>query len=93
MKYIKKSSKVSAVQWFKLGDHEKVQPYTQDNPKLGWLNTAFGGTVVSPGDWVVDGDDGYVYTVKPDIFEKNYELLDKSCFTSKCIIPSADQIR
>lgn len=76
MKYIKKSAKVDASQWFKHGDHNLVTEYTPEKPELGWLNTTFGGTVVFPGDWVVSDSDGFVYTVKSGIFEKNYEHLD-----------------
>lgn len=29
----------------------------------------------SPGDWIVTGVDGEKYPVKPDIFEKTYEII------------------
>ena len=29
----------------------------------------------SPGDWIVTGVDGERYPVKPDIFDRTYEVL------------------
>lgn len=30
---------------------------------------------IKPGDWIITGINGELYPCKPDIFEKNYELV------------------
>ena len=39
----------------------------------GWVNTAEGGHIVCPGDWIITGIKGEKYPCKHDIFEKTYE--------------------
>ncbi len=39
----------------------------------GWIDTAEGGHVVCPGDYIITGVNGEQYPCKPDIFEKTYE--------------------
>ena len=40
-----------------------------------YINTLEGIMKASPGDWIVTGVDGEKYPVKPDIFEKTYEII------------------
>lgn len=41
----------------------------------GWIETLEGGHIVTAGDWIMIGVNGERWPVKPDIFEKTYELL------------------
>lgn len=43
---------------------------------LFFIKTLEGDMKVSPGDWVVTGVNGEKWAVKPDIFEKTYEIVD-----------------
>lgn len=76
MKYKTRSTIVDAVQWFKLGDHEEVKPYSPDYPNLGYLSTDIGWCVVSPGDWIVTTETGIVYRCKSSVFNATYEKVD-----------------
>ena len=40
-----------------------------------YIDTLEGVMKASPGDWIVTGIDGEKYPVKPDIFEKTYEII------------------
>ncbi|VNM35160.1 prophage Lp2 protein 33 [Streptococcus pneumoniae] len=40
-----------------------------------YIDTLEGVMKASPGDWIVTGVDGEKYPVKPDIFEKTYEVI------------------
>ena len=40
-----------------------------------YIDTLEGVMKASPGDWIVTGVDGEKYPVKPDIFEKTYEII------------------
>ena len=42
----------------------------------GWIDTAEGGHVVCPGDYVIIGVRGERYPCKPGIFVQTYELLE-----------------
>lgn len=39
----------------------------------GWIDTAEGGHIVCPGDWIITGVKGEKYPCKPDIFAATYE--------------------
>lgn len=73
-----KSVMVKAVQWFKIGDHERV--VLRDHPyypkvKSPMLWTAHGWEIVKPGDWIIlDGSKQSV--CDPDIFESTYEPVE-----------------
>lgn len=41
-----------------------------------YINTLEGKMKASKGDWIVTGVHGEQYPVKPEIFEKTYELVD-----------------
>ena len=68
MKYRQKPVVIEATQWFKLGDHPAVLggycPYI-DTPERDIL--------VEPGDWIITGVKGELFTFKPDLFELIYE--------------------
>jgi len=73
---------IEAIQWFKHGDHKKVEHLDPRHPidihaidpdKFGWCPTLEGGHVVSPGDWIICGVHGEYYPCKPDIFKKTYQ--------------------
>ena len=40
-----------------------------------YIDTLEGVMKASPGDWIVTGVYGEKYPVKPDIFEKTYEII------------------
>lgn len=88
MKFRKKPVVIEATQWFKHGDHDKVESYDDysglDHHRIcehcaikmfahGWVPTLEGGHIVCPGDWIITGVKGEHYPCKPDIFEQTYE--------------------
>ena len=40
-----------------------------------YIDTLEGVMKTSPGDWIITGVNGEKYPVKPDIFQKTYEIL------------------
>ncbi len=40
-----------------------------------YIKTLEGVMKASPGDWIITGVNGEKYPVKPDIFQKTYEIL------------------
>jgi len=42
----------------------------------GWIDTAEGGHVVCPGDFVITGVKGERYPCKPDVFHQTYDRVD-----------------
>lgn len=73
-KFRKKPVVIEATQWFRHGDHEKVERYLiGDDDTNGWLETLEGGHVVTPGDWIIKGVAGEFYPCKPEIFAATYE--------------------
>lgn len=44
--------------------------------KVQYIDTLEGQMKASIGDWIVTGVNGERYPVKPDIFEKTYEILE-----------------
>lgn len=87
-KFRKKPVVIEATQWFKDGDHEKVEPIFgvgsvgygtcqhQDRTDHGVIKTLEGFGVVCPGDWIICGVAGEYYPCKPSIFEATYEKVD-----------------
>lgn len=89
-KFQKKPVIIEAIQWFKLGDHTRVQPFLKNGKILvsqcvhcglpysqhGWVDTLEGGHIVCPGDWIIEGISGEFYPCKPDIFEATYARVD-----------------
>ena len=80
MKYRKKPIVIEATQWFKHGDHPKVEMDCVVGPGdiiLGWISTLEGGHEVTPGDFIITGIKGEHYPCKPDIFEATYEKVEE----------------
>jgi hypothetical protein len=79
MKYRKKPIVIEATQWFKHGDHPKVEvDYSRSKDiVLGWISTLEGGHIVTPGDFIITGIKGEHYPCKPDIFEATYEKVEE----------------
>ncbi|CBI12915.1 hypothetical protein Si065_00712 [Streptococcus infantarius subsp. infantarius] len=44
--------------------------------KVQYIDTLEGRMKASVGDWIITGVDGERYPVKPDIFQKTYEVLE-----------------
>lgn len=78
--YRKKPVVITAVQWFKDGDHpsviRKAGPNRHADEGIPWCPTLEGGHVVTPGDWIITGVKGEHYPCKPDIFALTYEAAD-----------------
>ena len=79
MKYRKKPIIIEATQWFKHGDHPKVEMdcVGPGDIILGWISTLEGGHEVTPGDFIITGIKGEHYPCKPDIFEATYEKVEE----------------
>jgi hypothetical protein len=79
MKYRKKPIVIEATQWFKHGDHPKVEMDFAGSGDivLGWISTLEGGHEVTPGDFIITGIKGEHYPCKPDIFEATYEKVEE----------------
>lgn len=79
--YRKKPVVIRAKQWFKMGDHHKVELYARGDDKgqehLGCIKTLESGQtgfhIVSVGDWIIEGVKGEFYACKPDVFSLTYE--------------------
>lgn len=69
-RFRKKPVVISAEQWYPDREIEGVQH--------GLIETLEGTMAVSPGDWVITGVKGEIYSCKPDIFEASYEAVDES---------------
>lgn len=70
MKYRKRPVIVDAVQWFKDGDHPRVQGFTDSSD--GWMEGKHGPRMVFPGDYIVTEGEN-VYPVRPDVFLREFE--------------------
>ena len=70
MKYRKKPVVVEATQWFEMGDHPFVEPWSDGEYRIRTLE---GEMIVTPGDFIITGVKGEHYPCKPDIFELTYE--------------------
>jgi hypothetical protein len=79
MKFRKKPVVIEATQWFKMGDHPKVEQHPSHDPeskRWGWIETLEGGHIVTSGDWIITGVQGEHYPCKPDIFDMTYEVAE-----------------
>jgi hypothetical protein len=79
MKYRKKPIIIEATQWFKHGDHPKVEVYLAGPGDIvfGSILTLEGGHIVTPGDFIITGIKGEHYPCKPDIFHATYEKVEE----------------
>lgn len=48
--------------------------FTKPRPHI---HTLEGNHYIIVGDWIIEGINGEHYPIKPDIFEKTYEIVDK----------------
>jgi len=80
MKFRKKPVVIEALQWIE--NEDRMASFVGMNTWLAtdidhdgafYLNTLEGPMRVSPGDWVIRGVKGELYSCKPDIFELTYE--------------------
>lgn len=55
---------------------KQVEVTAYQTDKTVYIETLEGTMKASKGDWIVTGIKGERYPVKPDIFEKTYELAD-----------------
>lgn len=87
MKYRKRPVVIDAEQFFPdrhpwpegvLGiDPDHPAPIVADHEATAWgIQTLEGWHLVSSGDWIVTGVKGERYSVKSDIFELTYELVE-----------------
>lgn len=89
-KYIRKSYPVIATQWFKLGDHEKVNSIKFSRNKPCWLcrkeMMKHGTTIkdgrkveICPGDWIIeDIQNKIIITIMSDYeFKFEYEKYEE----------------
>lgn len=81
MKFKKKPLVIDATQWFKDGDHPAVKIWDRGGhvyPNgMALINTLGDEMTVRPGDWIIDGVNGY-RLCRPDTFAATYELAEWS---------------
>ena len=87
-RFTKKPVTITAIQWFKSGDHPAVRDISDsddlyftgmggstlvEREKFGVIGTLESPNhLVTPGDWIITGVQGEHYPCKPDIFEATY---------------------
>ena len=83
MKFRKRIQIIEAWQWFKHGDVPEVTaiPLNQKvgdakRAKLGWLETAQGGHIIFPGDWIIIDQKGNISSCNAETFQRLYEPLE-----------------
>lgn len=76
MKYRKRPIIVDAVQWFKDGDHPRVDKFCHDGVQYIWTGNQY--FPVEPGDWIIFKPNGTSCVVKPGVFEETYEPVGDS---------------
>jgi hypothetical protein len=74
MKCRKKPVVIEATQWFKDGDHPKVNWISWKG--FGRIDTLEGEMQVTPGDWIITGVKGEFYPCKDEIFKLTYEAVE-----------------
>ena len=90
MKARKKPIVLECTQWFKMGDHPKVVPFTSSYERTGnckhcgktieyhgWVKTLEGGHIVCPSDIIMTGTQGENWPVKENIFKETYEIVEE----------------
>ena len=79
MKYTKKPVTIEAIQW--TGDNQvDVEEFLDGEGRFHgkdlFISTAEGMTIVSKDDYIIQANDGNLYSRKPEFFEKNYTESD-----------------
>lgn len=75
-----RQTKLNAIQWNKHGDHPSVTRIPEDNLLrnplyFGYLQRYSSiGLIVSPGDWIVEYEDGSYHRFREDEFHKTFEI-------------------
>lgn len=76
--YVKRPIEVQATQWFKLGDHIKVEAlFICNKIEEFFIDTLEGKMNVIPGDWIITGIKGEHYPCKDEIFKETYEIVNE----------------
>jgi hypothetical protein len=85
----RKTATITAVQWWKMGDHpavvmtDDVSPAIEAGHAIPWIRTLEGGHIVTPGDWIATGAKGEHWPIKADIFALTYEPVATSAPTGE----------
>jgi hypothetical protein len=82
VRWVRKPIEVEAVQWFKLGDHPRVELYTDGGTTMadcgfpqnqhGKVKTATGYFGVCPGSWVITDENGLDFWMDEQSFKANF---------------------
>lgn len=74
MKYRKKSVEIDAFPWTRGCEMpEWASRKLTEHSEFALIDTLEGIMTATPGDFIIRGVEGEVYSCKPDIFEKTYE--------------------
>lgn len=57
--------------------HKKAYYYVENHVPLLMIETLEGKMIANVGDYIIKGVHGEIYSCKPDIFHKTYELLEE----------------
>lgn len=69
--------KPTVIEAFQFTGDNLVGPlYRGPEEKNAYIDSLEGVFIVSPGDWVITGVKGEYYSIKPNIFELNYDPLE-----------------
>lgn len=60
-------------EWLQKADEHGLIKAREDDMSYLTIKTPRGELVCSPGDYVILGEDGWIYPCNPDIFEQTYE--------------------
>ena len=55
----------------------KFDPNYHEGPRM-WVATLEGVMIVTPGDWIIKGIEGELYSCKNAIFEASYQPVDEN---------------
>lgn len=81
----KKPVEIEFMQFKDMGNVDDIETWTNlkavydygNDGKVMYIDTLEGIMTANIGDYIVKGVNGEFYPVKPDVFEKSYELLGK----------------
>lgn len=81
----KKPVEIEFMQFKDMGNVDDIETWTNlkavydygNDGKVMYIDTLEGIITANIGDYIVKGVNGEFYPVKPDVFEKSYELLGK----------------
>jgi len=90
MKFVKKPIITEATQWFKLGDHKAVTPYSKIS--YGYLAEESGGRVIRPGDYIITEPNGEYSLCCQKAFEQRYEKYTETESINDCLRRLLDKL-